>query len=112
MGCFRFFAAAKSIVETLPNGLKIVCPVINCLLFRWLLGPMWAVRRPKSYTEWLMFEHMAFKGTDEIEYNKPAKEVRSGKDAIFEQLRLERLKGDKGDKRKLERLEKTLKKRS
>lgn len=113
---FDFSQLQKSIVEkTLPNGLKIIVlprhevPVVSMVTWADVGGS----DDPKGYTGMAhMFEHMAFKGTDEIGTTDPAKEVllMAKEDAIFEQLRLERLKGDKGDKRKLERLEKDFEK--
>ena len=96
---FDFSPLEKSVVETtLANGLKLIimprhdAPVISFVTWADVGGS----DDPKEYTGLAhMFEHMAFKGTETIGTKDSAKEFlkMAKEDAIFKQIRAERLKG-------------------
>ncbi len=96
---FDFSPLEKSVVETtLANGLKLIimprhdAPVISFVTWANVGGS----DDPKEYTGLAhMFEHMAFKGTETIGSKDSAKEFlkMAKEDAIFKQIRAERLKG-------------------
>ncbi len=107
---FDFSTLENTVAEkTLANGLKIIVlprhdvPVVSLVTWANVGGS----DDPKEFSGLAhMFEHMAFKGTHKIGSTNPEREIilMAKEDALFEQLRQERLKGDKADAKRLEYL--------
>ncbi len=100
----------KKIVQyTLDNGLTLIilprddAPVVSLVTY----ANVGSADDPKGFTGMAhMFEHMAFKGDDEIGTNDFAgeQEAIAKEESAFEAWRLERLKGDLADSAKVEEL--------
>lgn len=108
---FDFTETKESVSEhTLDNGLKILvmerhdAPVVSFITYVNVGG----VDDPKEYTGLAhMFEHMAFKGTEDIGSRDLDLELQLMKieDSIFYELRAERKKGHLADSARLVQLE-------
>jgi predicted Zn-dependent peptidase len=108
---FDFAEIEKSVSEhTLDNGLKVIvmerhdAPVVSFVTYVDVGG----VDDPKGYTGMAhMFEHMAFKGTQEIGTKdfQSERTLMKVEDSIFYALRHERSKGFRADSTKLRELE-------
>ncbi len=108
---FDFSKLEESVTEhTLDNGLKIVvmerhdAPVVSFITYCNVGG----ANDPKEYTGLAhMFEHMAFKGSEEIgSTDLDAEMVAMGReDSLFNELRAERRKGRQADSARLVQLE-------
>lgn len=99
---------------TLDNGMKFLvlerheAPVVSFHTY----ADVGAVDEVKGITGVAhLFEHMAFKGTKTVgttDYEEEAKVLQQA-DRIFDEIKIEQRKGDKGDEAKLQELQKQLK---